>query len=63
MPFFELKNKNTRTIRTLQLHDEISGMKRQKLELLHKTDAEKRRFQALLREKTREVESMRRAAQ
>jgi len=38
-------------------------MKRQKLELLHKMDAEKRRFQALLQEKTREVESMRRAAQ
>jgi hypothetical protein len=38
-------------------------MKRQKLELLHKMDAERRRFQALLREKAQEVESMRRAAQ
>jgi hypothetical protein len=38
-------------------------MKRQKMDLLHKMDAERRKFQALLREKTQEIEAMRRAAQ
>lgn len=47
----------------IQLNDEITGMKRQKMDLLHKMDAERRKFQVLLREKTQEIESMRRAAQ
>lgn len=38
-------------------------MKRQKLDLLHRMDAERRQYQALLREKTAEIQSMRRAAQ
>ena len=38
-------------------------MKHQRVELLHRIDTEKKRFQALLKEKTTEIESMRRAAQ
>jgi kinesin family protein 4/21/27 len=46
-----------------QVSEEIQSLKRQRVELLNRIDTEKRRFQAILKEKTTEIETMRRAAQ
>jgi DNA repair exonuclease SbcCD ATPase subunit len=45
-----------------QLGEEIGMMKRQKADLLKRLDADKKRFQVALREKSVEIEAMRRAA-
>ena len=45
-----------------QLSDEIQNMKRQRLDLLNRLDGEKKRFQTMLKDKSAEIEVLRRAA-
>ena len=46
-----------------QLGEEIQSMKRHRSEMMNRIEAEKKRFQATLKEKSAEIEAMRRAAQ